>query len=59
MAEDGYWRFCDTFEEIRVTSPTITTAPETERVVLEQHTDTGDYRVRPIQTVVDEAGREG
>jgi hypothetical protein len=58
MPEDGYWRFCDTFEETRVTSPTIATPPETERVVLEQHTGTGDYRVRPIRAVLTEASRE-
>lgn len=52
---DGYWRFCKVIERTRITAPTIATPPETERVVLEQHTDTGEYRLRPLAEVVTEA----
>lgn len=56
MTDDGYWRFCDILERTRVTSPTIASAPQTERVVLEQHTATGAYRLRSLADVTDEAG---
>lgn len=59
MSDEGYWRFCDIVERTRVTSPTIATPPETERVVLEQHTATGEYRLRPLRAVVEEAGDGG
>jgi len=52
---DGYWRFCDIIERTVITSPTITSAPQTERVVLEQHTVTGAYRVRSLREVTAEA----
>jgi hypothetical protein len=52
---DGYWRFCDIIERTVITSPTITSPPQTERVVLEQHTGTGDYRIRLLQDVTLEA----
>ena len=55
MSDQGYWRFCDLLERTRVTSPAVASAPETERVVLEQHTGTGEYRVRPLADVVDDA----
>jgi hypothetical protein len=55
---DGYWRFCEIIERTVVTSPTITSAPQTERVVLEQHTGTGAYRIRPLQDVTMEADAE-
>jgi hypothetical protein len=56
--DPGYWRFCDIVEQTRVTTPTIATPPETERVVLEQHTVTGEYRTRPLQNVAREARSE-
>ncbi|MFB6281320.1 MAG: hypothetical protein ABEH40_04825 [Haloferacaceae archaeon] len=52
---DGYWRFCEIIERTVVTSPTITSAPGTERVVLEQHTGSGAYRIRSLQDVTIEA----
>jgi hypothetical protein len=55
MADDGYWRFCEIVERQVVTSPTITAPPQTERVVLEQHTGTGKYRLRPLEQVTEEA----
>jgi len=56
MSDDGtYWRFCEIIERQVVTSPTITAPPQTERVVLEQHTATGEYRLRPLEQVTDEA----
>lgn len=55
--EDGYWRFCDMLERHNVTTPIITTPPETERVVLEQHTGTGKYRFRPFDEIANEAGK--
>lgn len=55
MSDDGYWRFCEILERTRVTSPTIASPPQTERVVLEQHTGTGAYRLRPLGEVTDEA----
>lgn len=55
---EGYWQFCDIIERTRVTGPTITTPPETERVVLEQHTGTGAYRIRPLHVVIAEAREE-
>lgn len=58
MTEQGYWRFCDILERTRVTSPTIASAPQTERVVLEQHTGSGAYRTRPLDAVADEAEGE-
>ncbi|MFB6304292.1 MAG: hypothetical protein ABEH47_03930 [Haloferacaceae archaeon] len=51
MSDEGYWRFCEVLERTRVTSPTIASAPQTERVVLEQHTATGEYRLRPLAEV--------
>ena len=57
MPDDGHWRYCDILERTRVTSPTVTSAPQTERVVLEQHTETGAYRIRPLADVVDETER--
>lgn len=56
--EEGYWRFCDVIERTVITSPTITAAPATEKVVLEQHTATGEYRVRSLQDVTAEATHE-
>ncbi|MFB6256697.1 MAG: hypothetical protein ABEH58_08255 [Haloplanus sp.] len=41
-----------------MTSPTVASAPQTERVVLEQHTGTGDYRLRPLTDVTEEANGE-
>lgn len=58
MSDERYWRFCEIIERTTVTSPTIVTRPDTERVVLEQHTKTGEYRVRPLRTVVAEARDE-
>jgi hypothetical protein len=56
MTDDGeYWRFCEIIERQVVTSPTITAPPQTERVVLEQHTGTGEYRLRPLQAVTEAA----
>lgn len=55
MSDEGHWRFCDILERTRVTSPTVASAPETERVVLEQHTGTGAYRLRPLADVIDDA----
>lgn len=55
---DGYWRFCEIIERTVITSPTITSAPQTERVVLEQHTGTGAYRIRSLQDVTLEADVE-
>ena len=52
---DGYWRFCKVLERTKVTAPAIATQPETERVVLEQHTGTGEYRLRNLDTVLAEA----
>lgn len=54
MTDTGYWRFCEIIERTRVTSPIIATPAETERVVLEQHTKTGEYRVRPLQAIIEE-----
>lgn len=56
--EDGYWRFCDVIERTVITSPTITAAPGTEKVVLEQHTGTGAYRIRSLGDVTAEASHE-
>ncbi|MFB6080673.1 MAG: hypothetical protein ABEJ81_06730 [Haloferacaceae archaeon] len=56
--EDGYWRFCDVIERTVITSPTITSAPQIEKVVLEQHTATGAYRVRSLDDVTAEADHE-
>lgn len=54
MTDNNYWKFCNILERTRVTSPTIASRPETERVVLEQHTGSGDYRLRPLEEVLTE-----
>lgn len=51
-ADDDYWRFCEIIERTVITSPTIATPPQTERVVLEQHTGTGEYRIKSLDDVV-------
>lgn len=59
MSDDhdaDYWRFCEIVERREVTGPTVTTPPRTERVVLEQHTGTGDYRTRPLDAALGDAG---
>ena len=58
MADSGYWRFCEIIERTKIPGPTITTPAETEQVVLEQHTETGEYRVRPLKTVMHDAADE-
>lgn len=58
MGDDGYWRFCEFLERTHITAPTIAAPPETERVVLEQHTATGEYRIRPLERVTGEAREE-
>lgn len=50
---DGYWRFCAIVEREVITTPTVTAPPHTERAVLEQHTGTGEYRLRPLDDVTD------
>jgi hypothetical protein len=55
MSDSGYWRFCEILERTRITTPTVTAPPETQQVVLEQHTVTGEYRVRPLKEVAKEA----
>ena len=52
---EGYWQFCEILERRTVTAPTIASPPETERVVLEQHTEHGDYRLRPLTDVMEAA----
>ena len=58
MAEDGYWRFCDILERQVVSGPRITAPPHVERVVLEQHTETGAYRLRSLDEVMDDVDLE-
>lgn len=58
MSDSGYWQFCEIIERTRISGPTITTPAETEQVVLEQHTNTGEYRVRPLMAVMKEAANE-
>jgi len=55
MANSGYWQFCNIVERTKIPGATLTTPAETERVVLEQHTGTGEYRVRPLGGVMTEA----
>lgn len=55
MTEEGYWRFCDVVERTNVPNTVIATPPETERAVLEQHTGTGEYRLRSLDEVLTEA----
>lgn len=55
--DDGYWRFCAIVEREIITTPTVTAPPHTERAVLEQHTDSGAYRLRPLDAVTDGAER--
>lgn len=55
MADSGYWRFCEIVERTKIPGPTLATPAETERVVLEQHTETGEYRVRPLGVVMADA----
>ncbi|MFW5917932.1 MAG: hypothetical protein ACOCR0_00465 [Haloferacaceae archaeon] len=56
--EDGYWRFCEVVERTKIPRPAVTTPPETEKVVLEQHTATGAYRFRSLEAVMSEASEE-
>jgi stress response protein YsnF len=55
MADSGYWQFCDIVERTKIPGPTLATPAETERVVLERHTETGECRVRPLGVVMTEA----
>ncbi|RCU46392.1 hypothetical protein DU504_03150 [Haloplanus salinus] len=48
MADSGYRRFCEIVERTKIPGPTLATPAETERVVLEQHTETGEYRTLPV-----------
>lgn len=52
---EGYWRFCDMLKLTRIATQTITAPPQTERVVIEQHTENDEYRVRQLNTVLEEA----
>ena len=58
MSDSGYWQFCEIIERTKIPGPTITTPAETEQVVLEQHTETGAYRVRPLKVVMQGAADE-
>jgi len=53
--DEGYWRFCDIVERRVITSSIITSPPQTQQVVLEQHTETGEYRLRSLASVTEEA----
>jgi len=50
-----HWQFCDIVERTTIPGPTLATPAETERVVLEQHTETGEHRVRPPGVVLTDA----
>jgi len=58
MSDSEYWQFCESIEWTIIPDPAISTPAESKQVVLEQYTDAGEYRGRPLKTVMEDVADE-